>query len=101
MKTNAAALRSYLQACPWDTGDDDCATILALLHPVRVSSHEPAPSEIQAGFAELETFLESLPLVDNNAVLNLTCRLCTRYEHRAFLDSLRYSSILMMEATTK
>ncbi len=49
------------------------------------------------GFKELENFLETLPLDDNNAVFNLCCRLCGTYEHKAFLDGLQYGAHLMQE----
>ena len=55
------------------------------------------PPEIQSGFAELEEFLKTLPLDDNNAVFNLTCWLCTAYEHKAFLDGLQFGAELMLK----
>lgn len=97
MKTTAKALRTYLQFHPLDTGDEDCTTVLDQLYLAYANSHESDPSEIQAGFAELESFLESLPLADNNAVFNLCCRLCTGYERKAFFDGLLYGAALMME----
>ena len=99
MKTTAMTLRSYLQSYPLNTGDADCTTVLDQLYLAYANSHESDPIEIQTGFAELETFLESLPLADNNAVFNLCCRLCTDYERKAFLDGLRYGAALMMELT--
>ena len=99
MKTTAMALRSYLQVHPIDTGDDDCATVLDQLYLAYANSHESDPPEIQAGFAELEAFLESLPLADNHAVFTLCCRLCTNYERKAFLNSLLYGAALMTELT--
>ena len=101
MKTTAMALRSYSQAHPLDTGDDDCTTVLDRLYLAYANSHESDPPEIQACFAELESFLEFLSLADNNAVFNLCCRLCTHYEHKAFLDGLLYGAALMMELTAK
>ena len=88
MKTTAIVLRSYLQTHPLNTGNDDCATVLDQLDMAYANSHESDPSEIQAGFAELEGFLESLSLVDNNTVFGLACRLCTHYERKAFHDGL-------------
>ncbi|MGN1000028.1 MAG: hypothetical protein ACI4PO_10790 [Faecousia sp.] len=38
-------------------------------------SHKSDPPEISNGFKGLETFPESLPLDDNNAVINLCCSL--------------------------
>ena len=36
-------------------------------------------------------------LEDNNAVFNLCCRLCSAYEHKAFLNGLQYGAHLMIE----
>ena len=97
MKTIAEAMKAYLETHPFDPGDDDCATVLDQLYRAYAESHENDPPEIQAGYAELETFLESLSLDDNNAVFNLCCRLCVAYEHKAFLDGLQYGAAMMME----
>ena len=86
-----------MQANPFDSGDPDCKTVLDQLYGAYAESHESDPPEIQAGYAELETFLESLPLDDNNAVFNLCFRLCVAYEHKAFLDGLQYGAELMLE----
>ena len=59
------------------------------------------PDTISEGFKELEYFLESLPLSDNNAVFNLCCRLCTAYEAKAFRHGLIYGANLMHELFTK
>ena len=97
MKTISEAMKAYLETHPFDPGDDDCATVLDQLYLAYTNSHDSDPPEIQAGFAELETFLETLPLSDNNAVFNLCCRLCVAYEHKAFLDGLQYGAAMMME----
>lgn len=97
MKSISEAIRAYIQAHPFDSGDPDCKTVLDQLYRAYAESHENDPPEIQAGFAELETFLETLPLSDNNAVFNLCCRLCIAYEHKAFLDGLLYGAELMLE----
>ena len=97
MKSISEAMRAYMQAHPLDTGHDDCSTVLDQLYLAYANSHESDPPEIQTGFAELETFLETLPLDDNNAVFNLCCRLCVAYEYKAFLDGLQYGAELMME----
>ena len=60
-------------------------------------SHETDPPEIRDGFAELESFLETLPLDDNNAVWNLCCRICVAYEHKVFTDGFHYGIQLMKE----
>ena len=99
MKSISEAMRAYMQAHPFDSGDPDCKTVLDQLYSAYAESHESDPPEIQAGYAELETFLESLPLSDNSAVFNLCCRLCVAYEYKAFLDELQYGAQLMLELT--
>ena len=44
-----------------------------------------------------DALLEHLPLDDINTVWNLCVRICVAYEHKAFLDSLRYDAQLMTE----
>ena len=51
-----------------DTGDPDNPAVLDQLFCAYQDSHETDPPEIKDGFAELESFLETLPLEDNNAV---------------------------------
>ena len=90
-------MKVYIQAHPFDSGDPDCKTVLDQLYRAYAESHNSDPPEIQAGFAELETFLETLSLSDNNAVFNLCCRFCIHYERKAFLDGLQYGAELMLE----
>ena len=101
MKPYFEALRDYLQIHPYDIGDPDCENILDLLYRAYAETHESDPPEIQSGFAELEEFLKTLPLDDNNAVFNLTCRICTAYEKKAFLDGLQFGAELMLELKEK
>ena len=96
MKSVSEAMRDYLQTHSYDVGDPDCENILDLLYRAYAETHESDPPETQAGFSELETFLESLPLKDNNAVFTLCCRLCTAYEQKAFLDGLQFGAELML-----
>ena len=90
MKTYMGAMKAYMQAHPFDSGDPDCKTVLDQIYRAYAESHENDPPDIQEGFAELETYLETLPLSDNNAVFNLCCRLCVAYEYKAFLHGLQY-----------
>ena len=90
-------LRHYLDAHPFDSGDPDCETLLDQLYRTYAESHEDDPPGIREGFKELENFLETLPLDDNNAVFNLCCRICVAYEHKAFIDGFRYGAQLMTE----
>ena len=93
----AQRLRTYIEAHPFDPGDSDYETVLDQIYQVYAESHESDPPEISEGFKELENFLEILPLDDNNAVFNLCCRLCTAYEHKAFLDGIQYGAHLILE----
>ena len=97
MKSISEALRTYMQAHPFDSGDPDCKTVLDQLYQAYAESHENDPPEIQAGFLELETYFEQLPLDDNNAVFTLCCQLCVAYERKAFLHGLQYGAELILE----
>ena len=96
----AKRLKAYIDTHPFDTGDSDCKTVLDQLYQAYAESHENDPREIRDGFKELDKFMEGLSLGDNNAVWNLCCRLCTAYEHKAFLDGLRYGAYLICELNT-
>lgn len=97
MKDIAHRLNAYIQKHPLDSGDSDCETVLEQLYQAYAESHESDPAEIGDGFKELEEFLHTLPLDDNNAVFNLCCRLCSAYERKAFLDGVQYGAYLTME----
>ena len=101
MKDIARRLDAYIQAHPFDSGDSSCETVLDQLYQAYAESHESDPPEISEGFKELEEFLETLPLDDNNAVFTLCCRLCTAYEEKAFRHGLLYGAHLMQELFTK
>ena len=96
MDNIAKRLKAYIDTHPFDPGDSEVKTVLDQIYQAYAESHESDPPEIQAGFAELETFLEKLPMDDNNAVFNLCCRLCIHYEHKAFYDGLHYGVHLMV-----
>ena len=97
----AEALKAYTRNHPFDPGSCDGETILDQLYQAYCESHESDPPEISEGFKELECFLETLPLNDNNAIFNLCCRLCTAYECKAFHDGLLYGVHLMQELFSK
>ena len=69
MQSFAEALKSYTHDHPFDAGNGDAETVLDQLYQAYAESHESDPPEISEGFKELECFLETLPLSDNNAVL--------------------------------
>ena len=100
MKDIARRLDAYIQTHPFDSGDSVCETVLDQLYQAYAESHESDPAEIGDGFKELEKFLHTLPLEDNNAVFNLCCCLCSAYERKAFRDGLQYGARLIMELST-
>ena len=97
MDNIARRLKIYIEAHPFDPGDSDYETVLDQLYQAYQESHESDPPEIREGFKELDELLCALPLDDNNTVFNLCCRLCTAYEHKAFLDGVQYGAYLMTE----
>lgn len=97
MQSFVEALKAYTHDHPFDAGNGDSETVLDQLYQAYAESHESDPPEISEGFKELECFLVSLPLSDNNAVFNLCCGLCTAYEHKAFLDGLQYGAHLILQ----
>ena len=99
MQTFLKLLKQCAESHTFDTGDLDCKTVLDQLYRAYAESHETDPPEIRDGFAELESFLETLPLDDNDAVWNLCCRICTAYERKAFIDGFHYGAQLMKELT--
>ena len=70
-------LEVYIKSREFDGGTSECETVLDQIYQAYAESHESDPPEISEGFKELEEFLGTLPLDDNNAVFNLCCRLCT------------------------
>lgn len=92
----ADRLKAYIDTHPFDPGDSDCETVLDQLYQAYAESHESDPSEIRDVFRELDDLLGHLPLDDNNEVFNLCCRLCSVYEHKAFIDGLQYGAHLIM-----
>ena len=101
MDNIAKRLAAYMDKHPIDWGDTDCETVLGQLYQAYAESHESAPPEIRDGFKKLDDLLGSLSLDDNNAVWNLCCRLCSAYEHKAFLDGLQCGAHLIAELYNK
>ncbi len=97
MKSIAAQLDRYIHSHPLNLGDDEFETVLDQLYQAYAESHETDPPGVAEGFKELENFLCTRPLKENNAVFNLCCRLCSEYERKAFLDGLQYGAHLMRE----
>ena len=97
MNDIAKRLNNYIESHPFDSGNSNCETVLDQLYQAYIESHDTDPPEISNGFKELEEFLRTLPLADNDAVFNLCCRTCIAYEHKAFLDGLQYGAHLISE----
>ena len=97
MNEIAKRLDAYIQSHPFDSGDRGCETVLEQLYQAYIQSHEGDPEEIREGFRELEEFLYSLPLEDNDAVFTLCCNLCSIYQRMAFMDGLQYGAHLIRE----
>ena len=97
MDNIAQKLKTYIESHLFDPGDSDCDTVLDQLYQAYAESHESDPPEIRDRFKELDALMGNLPLDDNNAVFNLCCRLCSAYEHKAFIDALQYGAHLMNE----
>ena len=97
MDKSAKQLKAYIDTHPFDSGDSDCETVLDQLYQAYAESHESDPPEIRESFKELDDLLGALPLDDNNAVFNLCCSLCSAYEHKAFVDGVKYGAYLMSE----
>ena len=101
MRSISERLDEYIKTHAVDLGDNECETVLDQLYQSYAESHETDPAEISAGFKNLEEYLCTLPLADNNAVFNLCCRLCCAYERKAFKDGLQYGAHLIHELRIK
>ena len=75
MQSFAEALKAYTHNHPFDSGSCDSEIVQDQLYQAYCEFHESDPPEISNGFKELESFLEFLPLDDNNAVFTFCCRL--------------------------
>ena len=88
----AGRLKAYIDTHPIDLGDNNCETVLDQLYQAYAESHESDPPEISNSFKELEDFLYTLPLDDNNAVFNHIFRYnmlftnCTNQNIRCFTN---------------
>ena len=99
MNKHIEEFKRYLENHTFDSGDPDCKTVLDQLYRACTESHEDDPPGIRESFTKLESFLEALPMDDNNAVFNLCCRICVAYEHKAFIDGFHYGVQFIQEIT--
>lgn len=93
----AYQLKTYVAAHPLVLGNSNFETILGQLFPLYQEFQESDSPEIKEGFMQLDSFLENLPLDDNNTVFSSICNLCAIYERKAFKDGLLYGAQLMLE----
>lgn len=70
MKSIAAQLDRYIHSHPFELGDDEFEPVLDQIYQAYAESHETDPPGVGKGFKELENFLCTLPLKENNAVFN-------------------------------
>lgn len=101
MDNIAQQLNAYIAEHPFVSGESNSDTVLDQLYQAYQESHESDPPEIHNAFKKLDDLLENLSLNDNNTVWNLCCQLCTDYEHKAFIDGLRYGAHLITELYTE
>lgn len=97
MQSFAEALKAHICNHPFDSGSYHSATVLDQLYQVYTESRKSAPQEIRNGFRELERFLESLSLNDNNAIFALCFRLYTAYKRRPFIDGMQYGAHFILK----
>ena len=92
-----ASFREHLQNTKYQFKDDRVESMMDLLYVAYAENQGRDSREIDQCFIDLETYLESLSLEENDSIFNLLCRLCTLHEEKAFKDGLRLGACLMME----
>ena len=78
-------LKAYIYANPPDFGDGDAESILEMIHWYYAECNPFHTQEIKDGFADLNDYMEGLPIKDNDAVFSLVCRICAEYQRLAFI----------------
>lgn len=89
--------RAHIQKGSFDFRDDRVASVLDMLYVAYVESKDRDPKEITQGFIDLESYMEGVPIKDNDAIFMLVCTLCDLYEKRAFQDGFQLGAYLMLE----
>lgn len=93
----AKRLKAHIENHPIDFGDSQCQTVLERLYQAYAEAGENDPPEIRKAFEDLGSFMEQLPLKDNNELFQLVCELCIAYDRKAYCDGLQTGAKLMME----
>ena len=94
-------LKAYIYANPTDFGDGDAESILEMIHWYYTECNPIHTQEIKDGFADLNDYMEGLPIKDNDAVFNLVCRLCAEYQRLAFIAGFQIGFRLEQELSDK
>ena len=92
-----ARFREHLQNTEYQFKDDRVESVMDLLYVAYTENQGRDPKEIKQCFIDLETYLESLSLEENDSIFTLLCRICTLHEEKAFKDGLRLGAYLMLE----
>lgn len=92
-----ASFREHLQNTKYQFKDDRVESMMDLLYVAYAENQGRDPKEINQCFIDLETYLESLSLEENDSIFTLLCRICTLHEEKAFKDGLRLGAYLMLE----
>ena len=92
-----ARFREHLQNTEYQFKDDRVESVMDLLYVAYTENQGRDPKEIDQCFIDLETYLESLSLEENDSIFTLLCRICTLHEEKAFKDGLRLGAYLMLE----
>lgn len=79
--------RAHIQKGNFDFKDDRVSSALDFLYVAYTENKGRDPEPIDRGFQHMGTYLEKLPLDENNAIFAIVCNLCDLYEERAFGDA--------------
>ena len=93
----AQRFRERIAKHDYDFKDERVASVLDMLYVAYIESKDRDPKEITQGFIDLESYMEGVPIKDNDAIFMLVCMLCDLYEKRAFQDGLQLGAYLMLE----
>ena len=93
----AQRFRERIAKHDYDFKDERVASVLDMLYVAYIERKDRDPKEITQGFIDLESYMEGVPIKDNDAIFMLVCTLCDLYEKRAFQDGLQLGAYLMLE----
>ena len=90
-------LKTFLAEQPLHCEYTDANSILEMLYCYYSEENPIDSAVIRCRFRELDSILCRLPLSDNDAIFSLTCKLCSAYEQRAFLEGIQVGMRLFEE----